>query len=61
MNQELLRNEVQAIKDEYGMSYAFISKKTGISQSMVRMWLKGERNLGEAYLKEMEVFASKHR
>lgn len=58
--QDILRNQVQEIRDNYGMTYAFMAKKTGISQSMIRLWLKGERNFSEAYLKIMKDFISKY-
>ena len=42
MNQNALRERAKLLHDEYGVAYAFIARKVGVTNSYLCQWMKGK-------------------
>lgn len=60
--QMILKAEVKAIKEKYGMKNVFISKQTGIRPDYLSRWLNKENiNFGIENYEKMKAFVNQYK
>lgn len=59
MLQEGYRKQVRKVKEEYGISYAALAKKIGITNGYLSMWLHNERSFSDSTLEKLKEYLAK--
>lgn len=56
MAQETIRDKIELLHNELGMTYSYIGEKCGLTGSMISLFVKGERRLSEESTQALEEF-----